>query len=350
MTFNSKGNNKQTINNPMLKTKLNILYTTILIAGLILAAACDGPTGPQGPQGEQGTAGPIGPAGEDGTIIHAGEGMPDETIGENGDFYLNLSTGDLYGPKDQNDGWGSPLPLQGQEGPQGPPGEDGQDGADGKDGSKIYTGNGSPDVSLGVEGDFYLDTDNFDLYGPKTSSSWGTPINLQGPVGPQGPEGPQGPQGPEGPQGPQGPAGDDGEDGADGEDGEDGNANVTLYEFAGHDFSVVAEVELRIGLNNESEMLQSAWHVYLLHGSGYVYHIPGPGHVARTNYQVRHLWDGSTDEAQFEIISTIGLISDVYSDIHIIRVEANNSVAGKQVADYPDMSDYHAVVEYFGLK
>lgn len=39
---------------------------------------------------------------------------------------------------------------------------------------------GAPDASLGVAGDYYLDTSSYDLYGPKTESGWGTPINLKG--------------------------------------------------------------------------------------------------------------------------------------------------------------------------
>jgi hypothetical protein len=33
---------------------------------------------------------------------------------------------------------------------------------------------------LGREGDYYLDKDNYILYGPKSSAGWGTPINLKG--------------------------------------------------------------------------------------------------------------------------------------------------------------------------
>jgi hypothetical protein len=159
----------------------NILQKLILLAlPLVLVlgtmAGCEGPQGPDGPQGPQGPEGPVGPAGEDGSVIHAGTGAPSADTGVNGDYYLNQDTGELYGPKN-DDGWGTPISLQG---PAGEDGQDGADGQDGKDGSQIHSGTGSPDASLGVVGDYYLDKDSFDLYGPKTDSGWGTPISLKG--------------------------------------------------------------------------------------------------------------------------------------------------------------------------
>jgi hypothetical protein len=52
-------------------------------------------------------------------------------------------------------------------------------GVIGPPGSKILSSNGAPDPALGVIGDYYLDKDTNELYGPKTQESvWGTPINL----------------------------------------------------------------------------------------------------------------------------------------------------------------------------
>ncbi len=115
-------------------------------------------------EGEQGPEGPAGPAGDDGSMIYAGNGTPSSALGEEGDFYLDQSTAALYGPKDE-DGWGSPVNLQGPSG---------------DDGNEILSGNGVPSGTLGREGDFYLDKDSYDLYGPKTASGWGTPVNLKG--------------------------------------------------------------------------------------------------------------------------------------------------------------------------
>ena len=93
----------------------------------------------------------------------------------------------------------------------------------------ILNGKGAPLNSLGINGDFYIDTRSLLLYGPKSKSKWPAPQNLQGPTGAAGasgsdgkngadgkvsnastsagPAGPQGPAGAAGPAGPAGPAG-----------------------------------------------------------------------------------------------------------------------------------------------
>ncbi len=93
----------------------------------------------------------------------------------------------------------------------------------------ILNGKGAPLNSLGINGDFYIDTRSLLIYGPKVKSKWPTPQNLQGPTGAAGasgsdgkngndgkvsnasgtagPAGPQGPSGAAGPAGPAGPAG-----------------------------------------------------------------------------------------------------------------------------------------------
>lgn len=150
--------------------RLSRILTLLLILSLPVFIGCEGSEGPIGPEGPEGPEGPVGPAGEDGSMMYSGQGAPDASTGENGDYYLNETSGELYGPKN-DEGWGTPISLQG------PPGEDGEDG---EDGSQIYSGSGAPDASLGVVGDYYLDEDNYDLYGPKSDSGWGTPINLKG--------------------------------------------------------------------------------------------------------------------------------------------------------------------------
>jgi hypothetical protein len=85
-----------------------------------------------------------------------------------------------------------------QAGPQGPTGlagTSGQDGADGKDGATILSGTGGPSVNLGANGDYYMDTDAHQLYGPKTNDTWPGGVSLVGPVGPRGPAGSAGSSG-----------------------------------------------------------------------------------------------------------------------------------------------------------
>lgn len=53
------------------------------------------------------------------------------------------------------------------------------DGVQGAPGSQILSSNGVPDPALGVIGDYYLDRDTNELYGPKTQETgWGTPLSL----------------------------------------------------------------------------------------------------------------------------------------------------------------------------
>jgi len=85
--------------------------------------------------------------------------------------------------------------------------------------NQLRSGSGVPDPGLGVNGDFYLNTDNQDLYGPKMGGSWGTPVSLVGPQGDQGPQGDPGPQGLQGIQGVQGDPGAQGDPGPQGDQG-----------------------------------------------------------------------------------------------------------------------------------
>lgn len=90
----------------------------------------------------------------------------------------------------------------------------------------FLNGEGAPAPALGDDGDFYLDTLNSDLYGPKTLGDWGTPVSIIGPAGPQGIQGVTGAQGPQGIPGPKGVKGDTGLTGATGATGATGPAGA----------------------------------------------------------------------------------------------------------------------------
>jgi hypothetical protein len=80
-----------------------------------------GPAGPQGssgPQGPQGPQGAQGPAGANGNTVLHGSGAPASSLGNVGDFYLDVTADALYGPK-ASSGWGSPTSLVGARGPAG---------------------------------------------------------------------------------------------------------------------------------------------------------------------------------------------------------------------------------------
>jgi hypothetical protein len=126
--------------------------------------------------------------------VLSGEGVPAKSLGINGDFYIDIKTMNMYGPK-KNNSW--PLPVS-MRGPQGPAGAAGSDGKNGSAGS----------VSAGTAG----------------------PAGPQGPAGPAGPKGETGATGPQGPAGTNngttGPAGPKGDTGATGAQGPKGDAGT----------------------------------------------------------------------------------------------------------------------------
>lgn len=141
----------------------------LFVMFLVSAGCKKGDAGPQGEEGQQGVPGPAG------SKIYSGNGAPATSIGASGDFYLDLSTSNFYGPKTTS--WGTPISLKGAA------------GAAGAAGSKILSGTGAPAATVGINGDYYLDKSTYNLYGPKTAGAWGAALSLQGPAGPQGPAG-----------------------------------------------------------------------------------------------------------------------------------------------------------------
>lgn len=76
--------------------------------------------------------------------------------------------------------------LQGAEGPQGPQGPQGNTGAQGVqgpagvDGKTIRYGSTAPSAGTGNDGDFYINTSNNYIYGPKAAGAWPAGISLVG--------------------------------------------------------------------------------------------------------------------------------------------------------------------------
>lgn len=120
-----------------------------------------------------------GPAGAPGSKWLADSGGPSNILGANGDFYLDTATGDIYGPKTAG-AWGSSV-YNIAEGQQGPPGSAGAPGEQGVPGASFLGGSGVPDnATVGFNGDFYFNTDNGDIYGPKAAGLWGSPVFSMG--------------------------------------------------------------------------------------------------------------------------------------------------------------------------
>ncbi|MFN2621832.1 MAG: DNRLRE domain-containing protein [Chthoniobacterales bacterium] len=141
------------------------------IAGPTGPPGATGSIGPVGPAGSQGSQGPQGVAGPAGTKWFSWSGPPEQSLGGLSDYYLDLTSGDVW-QKVSNEG-GTAWALQGNiRGLQGP---SGANGAAGETGPIGLTG------PMGVAGSV-------------------------GPIGPAGATGPTGASGPVGPAGPPGPA------------------------------------------------------------------------------------------------------------------------------------------------
>ena len=50
----------------------------------------------------------------------------------------------------------------------------------------ILNGTNAPSKSIGINGDFYIDTKNLNIYGPKKNNAWPLPISLRGTAGADG--------------------------------------------------------------------------------------------------------------------------------------------------------------------
>ena len=142
--------------------------------------------------------------------ILSGRGAPSSAIGIEGDFYIDLTTLNFYGPKSATR-WLTPVSIKGTDGKSGTSAS-GTTGAQGSQGSQ---------GSQGVQGEI-------GATGPQ---------GIQGPIGPagatgaKGAQGDAGPAGPTGATGPQGPAGASGggggTTGATGPQGATGPAGIT---------------------------------------------------------------------------------------------------------------------------
>ena len=136
--------------------------------------------GLQGPTGPTGSTGSTGPAGADGKTVLSGSVDP-TTEGVNGDFYINTTAWTIFGPKTAGN-WGTGSSLvgpQGAQGIQGTQGIQGVQGPAGADGKTVLSGAVDP-TTEGVNGDFYINTTSWQIFGPKTAGNWGTGTDLIG--------------------------------------------------------------------------------------------------------------------------------------------------------------------------
>lgn len=126
-------------------------------------------TGPAGPQG------PIGPASSS-TVLN-GAANPLAGQGNNGDFFINTVSWQIFGPK-AGGAWPAGINLIGAAGANGAPGAAG---------NTVLYGAGAPAAGTGVNGNFYIDTNApKTLYGPKAAGAWPAGVSLKGDTGAAG--------------------------------------------------------------------------------------------------------------------------------------------------------------------
>ena len=160
------------------------------------AAGATGPAGATGAAGAAGPQGPTGAVGPAGTSMLNGVTNPTANTGNNGDFYINTVTNQLFGPK-ANGVWPNGVSLIGATGPAGATGATGPQGPAGPTGATGLTGATGPAGAAGPQGPA----------GPTGATGLTGVTGPAGAAGPQGPAGPTGATGPAGATGPQGPAG-----------------------------------------------------------------------------------------------------------------------------------------------
>jgi hypothetical protein len=118
------------------------------------------------------------PAAVSGTSFRYGAGVPLNSLGVDGDSYINTLTGIFYL---RSSGTYAQV-FSMATGPQGPQGTAGTNGTNGTDGNTILYGNGNPSNGLGINGNFYLNTATYDFFGPKASGVWPVGVSLIAPI------------------------------------------------------------------------------------------------------------------------------------------------------------------------
>jgi len=192
---------------------------------LMISWNVQGLSGPSGIEGQQGLQGPRGPAGENGPI------GPNGLSGPTGPAGLTGALG--------------PMGLAGADGQPGPAGAVGPMGPQGADGASqtvlsnsLRSGTGIPSSSLGVDGDFYIDTSSTKIHGPKSGGSWPVGVSIVGPVGAAGLNGEDGLNGTNGTNGAPGANGTNGLNGTNGANGAPGTV------LLGSSFYVVSHYQM----------------------------------------------------------------------------------------------------------
>ncbi|MFD1255701.1 hypothetical protein ACFQ3S_02750 [Mucilaginibacter terrae] len=106
-----------------------------------------------------------------GNSITYGFGEPDAASGQIDDTYIDTANGIFY----QKNVGGWEMVFSMLDGPAGGPGPKGDTGAPGVNGKTVLNGIINPsNQTVGTNGDFYINTTTWIIYGPKINGDWGT--------------------------------------------------------------------------------------------------------------------------------------------------------------------------------
>lgn len=157
-----------------------------------------------------------GSGGSNGATWRTGSGAPSDSLGVDDDLYLDTATENVHkrasgtysiitnikgstgatGPAGSNgtngtngaDGATGATGAKGDKGDTGntgltgttgSTGSTGSNGTNGTNGNTVLNGSGTPGAGTGQNGDFYIDTTNQLLYGPKAAGAWpGSPVSF----------------------------------------------------------------------------------------------------------------------------------------------------------------------------
>ncbi len=118
-----------------------------------------------------------------GSIWRSGAGAPDNSLGVNGDYYLNTSNSDVYLRTAGT--YSIVVNIKGTTGAAG------ANGTNGTNGSVWRSGTGLPSNVLGVDGDYYLNTTTSDVY-LRSAGAYSVVVNIKGATGAAGANGTNG--------------------------------------------------------------------------------------------------------------------------------------------------------------
>jgi hypothetical protein len=146
------------------------------------AGPAGGPAGADGADGADGVAGPAGPMGPAGPqastlpviIGTAGDVTATVTMGAGANNNISLTLPELN-PDHAN----VAVTITGAV-TLNTVGPTGAAGADGTNGATILNGSSDPTGGVGADGDFFINTSTWSIFGPKASASWPTGVSMIG--------------------------------------------------------------------------------------------------------------------------------------------------------------------------